>query len=290
MRPIILTFALLIFIIHSQAQGFKLEIFGGLVNYQGDLQPRIFTLQLAKPVYGGFLKYEVNGHIAARAGISLGSLYADDKYNKADLQKRNLNFRSKLTEAQLGVEYYILDIHNFRITPYLFAGIALFKYEPYTFDQSNVKTFLQPLSTEGQAISQTGVKEYKLQQMSIPFGGGLNFALSCNVNIAIELLQHKLSTDYLDDISRNYIDQNVLLAARGAKSVALAYRADELPGGTSYPNGGSQRGNPKENDWYYMATLKICLNLTDCSTGKFILGGSGNKGNNSKTGCPVNVY
>jgi hypothetical protein len=267
----------------------KLELFGGLINYQGDLQPRIFTLQLIRPVYGGILKYEVNGHITGRFGIAIGSLYADDKYNRSDLQKRNLNFRSNIVEAHIGAEYYILDIHRFKVTPYIFAGIGLFKYDPYTIDQTGVKTYLKPLSTEGQGIAQTGVSEYKLQEISIPFGGGLNFSISCNVNLAVEFLQHKLTTDYIDDVSKNYIDQSVLLAAKGSKSVALAYRADELPGGAPYPAGGSQRGNPKENDWYYTATLKLCINLTDCNTGGFILGGRSG-GSKSKTGCPVNIY
>ena len=272
----------------SEAQGLKIEVFGGLVNYQGDLQPRIFTLQLAKPLYGGFLKYEFNGHITARAGVAVGSLYADDKYNRTDLQKRNLNFRSNITELQAGIEYYILDMHRYKVSPYLFGGIAILKYNPYTFDQSGVRTYLKPLSTEGQGIPQSGVKDYSLNPLSIPFGGGLNFAINCNWNIAVEFLQHKLSTDYIDDVSRDYVDQVVLATAKGPKSVELAYRTDELVGGDPYPTGGSQRGNPGENDWYYMATLKICVNLINCNTGKFILGGSG--GRNQKTGCPVNVY
>lgn len=291
MRLYLLTIALSFISVNTLSQGFKIEVFSGLINYQGDLQPQIFTLKLARPVYGALLKYEINGHITARAGISLGNLYADDKFNKPDLQKRNLNFRSKIAEAQLGVEYYILDIHNYKLTPYLFAGIAVFKYNPYTFDQSGAKIYQQPLSTEGQGIPLSGIKQYKLQQVAIPFGGGLNFAVSCNLNIAVELLQHKLSTDYLDDISKTYADQNTLLAAKGAKAVELAYRADELPGNPPYPPGGSQRGNPN-NDWYYMATLKLCLNLNDCNSGKFILGSifSKNKGSTRNTGCPVNVY
>ena len=64
-------------------------------------------------------------------------------------------------------------------------------------------------------------------------------------------MQRKTFTDYLDDVSSIYVDQNILLQARGPKAVEMAYRGDELAGGQPYPNHGEQRGTPSEMDWYY---------------------------------------
>ena len=65
------------------------------------------------------------------------------------------------------------------------------------------------------------------------------------------MIQRKTFTDYLDDVSSIYVDQNVLMQAKGAKAVEMAYRGDEIPGGLPYPNHGDKRGTPSEMDWYY---------------------------------------
>lgn len=59
----------------------------------------------------------------------------------------------------------------------------------------------------------------------------------------------KTFTDYLDDVSTTYVDELVLAANRGQKAANIAYRGDEVPGGSStYPAGGTQRGNPKTKE------------------------------------------
>jgi len=71
------------------------------------------------------------------------------------------------------------------------------------------------------------------------------------MSFGIEFSQRKTFTDYIDDVSTHYVDQNILLQVKGPKAVALAYRGDELPNGAGYPRDGEQRGTPKEMDWYY---------------------------------------
>src|SRR5258708_5350638 len=95
----------------------------------------------------------------------------------------------------------------------------------------------------------------------------------------------KLFTDYLDDVSTNYVDQNLLLLNRGPKAVELAYRGDELKNGSSYPPAGSKRGGSSVNDWYYFTMF----------TASFRLGGNGGGSGSGKllksgTGCPAKVY
>jgi hypothetical protein len=55
----------------------------------------------------------------------------------------------------------------------------------------------------------------------------------------------------------------VLLQAKGAKAVELAYRGGQSPlGSPLYPPHGEQRGTPSEMDWYYFFgfTTEIKLN------------------------------
>ena len=118
--------------------------------------------------------------------------------------------------------------------------------------QSGNKVYLQPLSTEGQGLQEyPDRKIYGLNQFALAFGGGGRFRFSDCMNISLEFTQRKTFTDYLDDVSTSYVDQNRLLMARGPKTAELAFRGDEVHGG-NYPPDGEQRGTPTEKDWYYI--------------------------------------
>ena len=94
-----------------------------------------------------------------------------------------------------------------------------------------VKSFFTTTSTEGQGTINNipEQKPYKLTQLALGFGGA-RYAINDNMNIGVELVQRKTFTDYLDDVSSIYVDHNVLLQAKGAKAVEMAYRGDELSG------------------------------------------------------------
>jgi hypothetical protein len=104
------------------------------------------------------------------------------------------------------------------ITPYVFVGVAVYHFNPYAYDTTGKKVYLQPLSTEGEGLPQyPGRKEYALTQLAIPFGGGIKFRITDRVVLAYEIGMRKLFTDYLDDVSNTYVSETVLLAAKGPK-------------------------------------------------------------------------
>jgi hypothetical protein len=148
-------------------------------------------------------------------------------------------------------------LNNSWFTPYVFAGVGLYHFKPYTHAEDGTKTFLQPLSTEGQGIV-AGKKEYKLTQFNIPLGIGATYAISEDIRVGLELGYRKLFTDYLDDVSSEYVDQGVLLAARGQAAVDLAYRGDEVGAGT-YPAAKTNRGGANEKDGYYYMALTVTV-------------------------------
>ena len=261
----------------TSAQGFNLDLFLGTSNYLGDLQEKRFTFNQAHLAGGIGLSYDLTEKFSLRGGVMFGKISGDDKLgrNKA----RNLNFSSGLTEAHVGVQYYITPLGQRSLTPYVFAGLALYHFDPYTHDTSGTKYYLKPLSTEGQGFIED--KEYySLTKMAIPFGAGVKLSLSDKINVGLEIGFRKLFTDYLDDVSDVYVDRNLLLANRGEKAVELAYRGDEIKDGTfTYPDAGSQRGSPQVKDWYYFTGLTL----------SYKLGGGNRKGDKAQWSCPKDV-
>jgi hypothetical protein len=241
-----------------------ISLFTGLTNYQGDLNPNSFTIGHSNFAGGVILRKPLSRWFTIRAGATTGKITAADKWNRDYLQQRNLSFTTSIHEAYLGLEVAVLDISTKRFTPYIYGGIAVFHFNPWTNDRQGTKTYLKPLSTEGQGLSQyPEQRPYNLTQICIPFGGGLKFAVTDGFSIGVEFSQRKTFTDYVDDVSSHYVDRNILLQAKGAKAVELSFRENELPNGRPlFPAHGEQRGTPSEMDWYYFTgvTLEIKLN------------------------------
>ncbi len=138
------------------------------------------------------------------------------------------------------MEYNLFSLRDHKVTPYVFVGAAVYHFNPYAYDTTGKKVYLQPLSTTGEGLPQyPGVKEYSLTQFAIPIGGGIKFRISDKVVLAYEIGLRKLFTYYLDDVGGRYVDQNILLAARGPEAVEMAYRGNQLEGGAAV----SARGN-----------------------------------------------
>jgi hypothetical protein len=268
----------------TQAQ-WNVNLFGGFSNYIGDLQSKAYTTQQSNGAFGGGLQYDLNGHFSILGNASFARISASDAYSKqADLRARNLSFESKIYEGNLLLEYNLLDLREHRLTPYVFAGFALFHFQPYAYDSLGGKIYLRPLNTEGEGLPQyPGRKQYSVNQISIPFGGGIKFRVSERVVLAYEIGMRKTFTDYLDDVSSSYVDRATLLAARGATAVEMAYRGGERKGGAPYPPAGAGRGNPKAKDWYYMSGLRVTIALNDP-------GPMTHRRHNGVIDCPKKVY
>jgi hypothetical protein len=245
------------------AQRWHVNLFGGISNYSGDLQDKQFTLDESYGMFGAGLQYDLSRHFSVRTDISIAKVGASDAFNKPDLQSRNLSFQTNIQEANLLLEYTLADLSQHRFSPYVFAGVAIFHFNPYAYDSLGNKVFLRPLSTEGEGLPQYPTQRpYSLTQPAIPFGGGVKLRVTSNVVVSYEIAFRKLFTDYLDDVSTFYVDPNILLAARGPEAVEMAYRGNEIKNGNpNYPATFSIRGNPKSKDWYYFSVIKISIGL-----------------------------
>jgi hypothetical protein len=260
MKKLLLVGMLFPLLTHAQ---WNVNLFGGFSNYFGDLQHRPYTTKEANGSFGAGLQYDLTGHFSILSNLTYGKVSASDAQdNKTNNRARNLSFETKITEWNLLLEYNLLDLSQHRFTPYAFAGIAVYHFDPYAFDSTGKKVYLHILSTEGEGLPQyPNRKPYSLTQLAIPIGGGFKFRISDRVTLAYEIGLRVLFTDHLDDVSNSYINEATLLADRGPKAVEMAYRGGELKNGAPYPNGGAFRGNSKHNDFYYMSGLRATIAL-----------------------------
>jgi hypothetical protein len=265
------------------AQDVYLTFKAGLANYHGDLQPKSVTFSQAKFLGSVGLRYDISAHVAARTSFSLGSIQADDKKGTAAMQARNLNFKTSLFDWELSGQYNIFSLNDKWWTPYVFAGVSVFHYNPYTKTNTGAKTYLAPLSTEGEGFT-AGAKTYSLTQLSLPVGIGFDYALNEDIRLGLEFNYHILFTDYLDDVSGVYADQTALLHAKGQTAVDLAYR-----GAGAYPPAGSLRGNSnnKNDSWYYFGLTVTVRSFIDEYKR---IAGLPSYHRDKKVGCPVSRY
>lgn len=184
--------------------------------------------------------------------------------------ERNLNFKSKIVELSLLTEIYpiplIIGNNPSVFSPYLVAGMGVFSFNPQTI--LNGRTVdLQPLSTEGEGFAEyPDRKPYKLTQINIPVGIGIKCEISPAISLKTEFLYRILFTDYLDDVSTNYIDPALFYkyfsGTKLADALALNDRRSKTdPNYPVNPYGGQIRGNPKYNDAYFTFNLRLTYNF-----------------------------
>jgi hypothetical protein len=289
MKTVFLFILFLLNVLFVPAQRVFIGVDGGLANYNGDLLDKLYPKKITNGFIGLTVHYELQEQLLIRGAFNFARVNGSDAYSeKPNLQLRNLQFESAISEFSVVGEYYLFNMNEKRFSPYGFIGLGIFHFNPYTYDSTGRKVFLKPLSTEGQGI--TGYpdrKPYSLTQFAIPFGGGIKYAINDELRIGLEIGIRKLFTDYLDDVSKTYVDPNDLLTAKGPLAVEMSYRGDEVPtGNPAYPAKGAQRGGEKSKDYYYFTGLHLTYKLGGNGGG----GGIGGGKRKNQTGCPVNVY
>lgn len=240
----------------------------GSGHYFGDLNPDV-RLNRPKVAATAFFRKNFNNYIAARIGATYAQLGYADKYyqNNEFMRLRNLSFNTKVWELTLQGDFNFFkfmpgDPYE-SFTPYLTFGIGVLSYDPYAYLRGE-KVFLRPLGTEGQNTgAYAGRRPYTTTAFNFPFGGGIKFAINDRYNIGLEVLYRTTTTDYLDDVSKTYVDPgNFAPNPDGTPSQAqlLNDRSYELGSLIGYD--GKQRGiSSKQKDQYVTAMFHISFNL-----------------------------
>lgn len=218
-----------------------------------------------------------NNFLGGRIEFTVGQVTAYDSILKEDNSvaryryKRNLHFRSFIAELSLIGEWYFLSPLIMQrlnreplLSPYLLAGVGVFHFNPEA-KLNNNWVLLQPLHTEGQGFREYPErKNYSRTQLNFPVGMGIRYELSALFNVQVEVVHRILMTDYLDDVSTNYIDPTLF---NHYLDISKALRANQLYDRRQEINpamvsaAGQQRGDPSDKDAYFSVNIKIGLVL-----------------------------
>ncbi len=260
------------------------------LNYFGDLSPaptKFSTdISFTSPSFGiSFFhrfgpRYTLQAQYlyASLKGSDSESADAKDLSNGKFRNQRNLSFRNRMHELSVVAYLDLFEnqstyISRVKWTPYAYLGVAAFYHNPQA--QAPAKDLkgsalaeagqwvdLQPLKTEGVS--------YSLIQFAIPFGAGARFRINEVFDLWADVGFRYTFTDYLDDVSGNYVNPNSL----STLGQTMAYRTNELSGyptatqsvpselaGVNVQNGygrsGDKRGSPAQNDIYMVTSIRL---------------------------------
>ena len=257
----------------------------GLMNYGGDLQPYYWALVQSNLSITTGAGVQLTKHFNLRTELTYGKLRAYDKQYSL-YPKRNLSFYSHISEINFCIEYDIISSDH-KFNPYFFSGAGFYHFNPYTFTQTGLKVYLQPLGTEGQGLPEyPDSKPYDLTQANIVFGAGFKYRVSDQWAFALEFNSRYLFTDHLDDVSGFYPKEADLLQHGRTLAAELSFRSDELDPSLTFPDG-KRRGNAHATDNYYTSMVRIIYTMPK-SNFTIMSGGRGSHGRrrDRSLGCP----
>lgn len=232
----------------------------GILSYLGELDDDN-PLKFSRATFQIMAGYKFMPHWKVRLQLAGGMLNAGDAASKdARHRIRNLSFRSPLLELSAITQFELFANHRKYLyrkkwTPYFLAGIGVFMFNPQARLNGDWLS-LQPLGTEGQYLPHSELSPYSRTQIALPLGMGMRFKLRSWIDLYTEVLWRKTFTDYLDDVSGNYPELDLLLAKDPA-AYLLSDRIDR----SRYPAGAASaygfRGNSHTADGYFTATAGI---------------------------------
>ena len=218
-------------------------------------------------------RYFIKRNLSVRGSFLFAFLSGDDANTKEPFRRnRNLHFRAPVFEISGMIEYFIIREEPGKLRPfnqkrfvidlYVFAGFGVAYFNPQA-KYEGTWTNLQPLGTEGQGI-ELQPDNYSRFTPVIPIGIGFAKKFKGYWSAGLELSYRKTFTDYIDDVSTVYFNNDKIRSQYGD---AAAYLADPSLGYIEDENGnqipvnstgeGMQRGDPNDKDSYLTAVVTI---------------------------------
>jgi hypothetical protein len=280
MRKLLASFVvclpLVLFAQNSIVQEGEFGVGLGAAHYFGDLNTRLHVNR-PKPAASIFFRKNFGNYIALRVSGNYARLGYADRYNKHNefMYRRNLSFNTNVWELALQGDFnfyrFLPGDPDLRFTPYMTLGVGIFNYDPFAF-LNGKKYFLRPLGTEGQgSAAYPGRKPYSSMAVSVPFGVGIKYSINDRINLGFEVVHRFTNTDYLDDVSKTYVDPAIFPPnPDGTPSPAALLSDRSYETGTPIGEKDKQRGNSLQKDQFTTALLYISFNLQSykCPTAK----------------------
>lgn len=254
----------------------------GFTNFLGELGGRdqvgsdfIYDLEWSqtRPALMLNYRYQLAPKLFAKAQFSFGIIGGNDALTEEIFRRnRNLSFRSAIYEFSGGLEYEVIQFanrsrygrvpsaRNHSSAIYITAAFGGTHFNPK--GNFNGKWYpLRPYGTEGQK-QDDGPEAYSLWTVVIPLGLGYRYEINQEWTIGAELCHRITFTDYMDDVSTVYYDNDIITQSQGELAghfadPSLGYyvdeRGNEIPLNSTFT--GAQRGDPTDNDAYFTFTI-----------------------------------
>jgi hypothetical protein len=267
----------------------ELLVGAGVGNYLGELgggsgakRPWLLDMEWSQMKFSWSLgyRYNIGYRVASRLNFAWVKVAGSDQLtSNPERRYRNLSFKSNIYEFSFLIDYFI-----FRAKPghiYHIKGAKGMKGMPvdviafvgiggFYFNSKADGVGLAKLGTEGQGL-EGGAKKYSPMSVSFPFGLAFNYVYYQNIKFGVEFSYRFTLTDYIDDASTVYYDNDKLRAERGDLSADMADRSDgSMPGNTA---AGAPRGNPKNKDHFLTVLVTATYNLTSLKKKRYRPGG-----------------
>lgn len=262
------------FIIGVGASNFLGELGGA--NQVGTFFVRDMEFKATRPSAQVAIRYKFNKRLAVKGGFYYQLLSGTDKLTTEPFRRnRNLHFRANtyelsgqmeffFTKEQQGHRYQIKNakgMKSYNFQAYGFVGVGGIFFNPQA-KYKGAWVNLQPLGTEGQGLP-GGPKKYSRFTVVIPYGVGVKDAINKEWSIGLEVGIRKTFSDYIDDVSGVYYDNDVIRAERGDMAADLADPSllpyPESLGGATWgfqqTKAGNDRGHSKHKDAYMFLNI-----------------------------------
>lgn len=184
MKKTILTLFLLLFMPFVHAQIHEVGFGLGGSNYVGNIGSTDFIAP-NNLAYNIFYKWNRSPRHSYRVDFTQYKITGNDLKSSMESRKaRGLSFDNNVQQLKAGIEFnfFEFDLHQeqFGLTPYLFAGLSVLRYDDLYF--------------RGKKINK-GDKKYT---GGIPFSAGIKMRLTPKINVNAEVAATYTFTDNLD--------------------------------------------------------------------------------------------
>lgn len=244
----------------SRYRNFLIGAGTGTTHYYGDLAKPGDHSNI-KPNFHISARYNFYRRISAATELTWFMLSGTDRKDPIKAP-RNLSFRSHNVEWNLLLRLSLMEVNRYYLrsfaNPYIYAGVGLVNFNPAAQLDGEMYQ-LRPLRTEG--------LNYGSFAMSFPMGVGVNFKLNAFFDIGLEGGYRFTTSDYLDDVSSGIYPAPSSFQSEIARR--LSDRSGELGANPTFAEEGrSVRGDPSENDGYFIFNIKAEYYLAQIGKGR----------------------
>ncbi len=222
----------------TQAQVYELGLFGGGAYYLGDLNrgPQ-GQFKNTEPAFGGFVRYNFDNHLSARANLTHGNVSGTDQDSPFSILDGEIyRFETAITELSVQAEVnflpYVTGEEESLFSPYIFGGFGYFAISgvedgAHWHPDETASDPNDPAIRPENYRPPAGHDNINIVYL---FGAGLKYHIASNISGGVEWGLRKTGTDYLDQVSL--------------------------------------KGNPRKDDWYGFAGLIFTYKIIDRSSAR----------------------